>query len=263
MDINAPDFAESFKVDEAVVGVVGMDLVGLAYQRHFSEHKFKVLVIDPFEADYSNLVKEAHVIFVCTSAPLLESGRRNPIPVRESLLKIEKAAKELGRSLGSFVVCVVSPVDPGFTVDWKGRADKSSRIVYSPEFLSQEHPDLDMQQLTKVVVGGDMDDAAVVLQFFFEAARRRVEEGKCNLFVSEPTAAEMTRLFVHGILDVKLSFSKRMKAVCDELNVKFEEVRVLSALDHRVGSKFTSPSDTEREIANDVRVLAALEDYLE
>ncbi len=265
MDINSPDFAESFRVNEAVVGVVGMDLVGRAFRDYFLERKFKVLSFDPYEASFGDIeciVKEAQVIFVCTPAPMLESGRRNSVPVQDSLLKIEKTAKELGRPLGSFVVCIVSPVDPGFTDDWKRRADRSSRTVYSPEFLSQEYPDLSMKQLTKIVVGGDMDDVSVVLQFFFESNRRRTEEGKLALFACSAVSAELTRLFVHGILDAKVTFSRRMKAVCDSMKVPFEEVRILSALDPRVGGKFTTPDATEREITNDVWVLAALEDHL-
>lgn len=262
MDIRSTDFADSFNKKEAHVGVFGMGLVGESIKSYFERHGMDVIPHDPFNGSFKGLdelVKNSQVIFVCTPTPLSEDLKRSCTSVVDALDSIEKKAMELGRPSDSFVVCIMSSVNPGFTKSEKIKR-KSMRITVSPEFLSNKNPEKSLQQSNRFIVGGDMDDARVILQFFLEADKRRVEEGKCVLIQCDITAAELTRIFVNSLLMTKNIFSRQMSEVCHAMGVSYEEVRVLTSLDNRVGASFTNIQDSEdREIQEDFSSFGVLE----
>jgi UDPglucose 6-dehydrogenase len=49
----------------------------------------------------------------------------------------------------------------------------------------------------------------------------------------------MVKLYTNGILATKVLFSNEMYLICQQLGVNYEEVRVLSVLDPRVGASHT------------------------
>jgi UDP-glucose 6-dehydrogenase len=264
MDIKAPDFSDTFKKEEAVVGIVGMGLVGRALKFYFERHGFPVLSYDRYrEHEFDSLekiVKSAQVVFVTVLSPMKDDRTRNNDGIVDVLADLRVKAREVGRPFDTFVVCIVSPTNPGFTRTMQ-RDMPDTRIVCMPEFLTSKNADLDLVRVNRFIVGGAMDDSRIVLQFFLEADRRRVEEGKCALIQSDPTAAEISRLFVNGALLVKALFAKRIHDICTNEGVDFEEVRVLSCLDPRVGAAFTKVEDVgEREVEDDYAVVAGLDE---
>ena len=264
MDIKAPDFSDAFKKEEAVVGIMGMGLVGQALKFYFDRHGFPVIPYDRYhEKEFSgleDLVKQAQVIFVAVPAPVREDRTRNMGPIWDALESIEKKAAEIGRPFDSFIACIISPTNPGYTKKVQEELP-GMRITYMPEFLTNKNANFDLVSSNRFVVGGSMDDARVVLQFFLEADRRRVESGKCVLVQCDATAAELSRLLTNGALLSKAFFSKQVHDIAAFLGVDFEETRVLACLDPRVGPAFTKVEDTnEREVNEDFVLVSALDD---
>lgn len=260
MDINSLDFVERFDVHEAVVGIVGRTPSGMALAGYFEKHGTRVILFDRYESDPAlllDVVRDSHVVFVCSPSPVGGDGTRPAVPVADALSDIDRAAASLGRPLSSFVVCVVSPTDPGF-VSRQRSAREGMRLVCAPELYGSSTK-MDLGVVNRVVVGGDIVDVRVVLQFFLAAERRRVEEGKCLLVQCDTTEAELARLFVNGALFDRLSFSARMEDVCGRLGVSYENVRVLAALDPRVGPHATQPKKGEQaELEDDARAFGSL-----
>ena len=213
IDINAPDFSENFKLENAVVGIIGQGFVGSAMKTYF-ERKLKVLAYDKYKKDVSNatldeVVKGADIIFVCVPTPMRASGECYTGIPEEVIGDIARVSKEVARPGNSFVVCLKSTVPPGFT---ETMSDKfpDLRITFSPEFLTEKNSVRDMIEANRVIVGGDYDDAAVVLQYFLAVDRRRVDEGKCILVATTSPAAEMAKLFGNGLLFAKVVFSNEI-----------------------------------------------------
>lgn len=245
MDINAPDFVENFKKEDAVVGIVGQGFVGGATRAYFEKHGFKVVAYDKYKPEFGtldDLVKQADVIFVCVPTPMRQATGECYTGIPESVFEdIDRTARELGRPHDTFVCCLKSTVPAGFTDKLKAKYPHM-RITFSPEFLTEKNAVRDMLQANRVVVGGDLDDARVVLHFFMVADKRRVDEGKCILVQTEPAVAEMVKLFGNGLLFTKVLFANEIYQLCKKLGINYDDVRIVTALDPRIGgSHLTVP----------------------
>lgn len=243
IDINATDFVEAFKLENAVVGLIGQGFVGSSMKAYFSR-KLTVLTYDKYKSENSSstleeLVKGSDVIFVCVPTPMRKTGECYTGIVEDVLHEVDAIATQIGRPGHSFVMCVKSTVPPGFT-QRISEMHPSLRIVFSPEFLTEKNAVQDMIKANRVIVGGSYEDARVVLQYFLAVDRRRVDEGKCVLIATSSQSAEMAKLFSNGLLFAKVLFSNDIYALCKELGINYDEVRVLAALDPRVGASHTA-----------------------
>lgn len=237
MDINAPDFAETFDKEKAQVGIIGQGFVGSAMRAYFQHHNMKTLTYDKFKTDtgpLEDVVKNADVIFVCVPTPMRQSGECYTGIVESVLDDVERMAKEVGRPLNSFVVCVKSTVPGGFT---KGQRAKRPdlRLVFSPEFLTEKNAVKDMIEANRIVVGGPFDDARVVLHFFLAADKQRVGEGRVALVHCDSAVAEMAKLFGNGLLFTRVLFANEVYKLCQALKINYEEVATVTSFDPRIG----------------------------
>jgi UDPglucose 6-dehydrogenase len=242
MDINAPDFAESFKRENAVVGIVGQGFVGGAVKAFFDKHKFPVIAHDKFKSGYSKLedvVRKADIIFVCVPTPMRQNGECYTGIPEEVFADIDRLAQEVGRPGDTFVLCLKSTVPPGFT-DRMKEMYPLLRITFSPEFLTEKTAIQDMLNATRVVCGGNPDDANVILRYFLEADRERVVERKCALVACPPRVAEMAKLYTNGMLFTKVLFCNEIQQLCLKMGISYEDVRLVSSLDQRLGNSHTS-----------------------
>lgn len=241
IDINALDFMDSFDIQKAAVGIIGQGFVGSSMKAYF-ERKMKVLTYDKYKSGSGtlpDLLKESDIVFVCVPTPMNKDGSCHTGIVEDVLSDINITIHEIGRPLDSIIICLKSTVPPGFTeAARKTRPDM--RIVFSPEFLTERNALSDMLQSNRIVVGGEDSDAVVVLRYFLAVDERRVDEGKCVLVQCDSTVAEMAKLYTNGILFTKVLFSNEVYAMCEKLNVQYDEVRSVSCLDKRIGSSHTT-----------------------
>lgn len=247
IDINSLTFSEKFDPSVATVGIIGQGFVGSAMKAYFNrpcsgrdEAKFNIVTYDKVKGgDITEVISRAEVIFVCVPTPMRKTGECYTGIVESVLQDIEDNAKMLSRDTKSFVVCVKSTVWPGFLESMK-KKHPSLRLTFSPEFLKEASASEDMINGNRVVCGGDMDDAAVVLQFFLTQDAERVDSGELILIRVEPTVAEMVKLYTNGILFTKVLFSNEMYQLCNKLGISYEDVRVVSCVDPRIGPSHTS-----------------------
>ena len=242
IDINATDFAETFDPSKATVGIIGQGFVGGAMKSYF-ERKIRVVAYDKYKPEFGTLddvIKQAEVIFLCVPTPMRTTGECYTGIVEDCLQDIILTAEQVGRPLGSFVVVIKSTVPPGFTEKMWDR-HPNLRTTFSPEFLTEKNAVKDMISANRVVVGGDLEDARVALRFFLAVDERRVDEGKCVLVQCHPTIAEMVKLFTNGILFTKILFANEIYAMCEKLGIPYDEVRMVSMLDSRIGSHINVP----------------------
>ncbi len=240
IDINSPDFAETFKLEDAVVGVVGQGFVGGAVSGFFQD-RCRVLVHDRAKPQLQTLdevVKEATVVFVCVPTPMEPDGRCHTGIVEGVLGDLKSAAQRVQRNLDHFVVCIKSTVRPGFTEEMQER-HFDMRLCFSPEFLTEANATKDFLHQTRVIVGGDAADALVVCKLFEGAQPKRVQDDQLLLLQCHPTVAEMTKLYANGMLATKVLFSNEVFLMCEKLGVEYEEVRALACIDPRIGSGHT------------------------
>jgi UDPglucose 6-dehydrogenase len=236
LDIKAPDFADRFDREKACVGVIGQGFVGGSIKAYFMTHGVKVQAYDKFKPEFGSLadvVKLSDIIFVCVPTPMRKTSECYTGIVEAVFKDIIDEATLQGRPLDSFVVCIKSTVTPGFT---DAQREKTGlRLVFSPEFLTEANAVNDMLNANRVVIGGPMEDARIVLHFFLEADKERVSNGECVLVQCTAKGAEMTKLTTNGLLFSKVLFLNEVYQLCQKMGIDYDEVRVVTSLDSRVG----------------------------
>jgi len=239
MKINDESFFSNFDRSAAVVGLFGHGYIGQAVQALFSK-EFQVLVYDPakdFETK-ERVVSESHVVFVAVPTPMNVDGSCHTGIVESVLQDIQNTAVKVGRDLEDFIVVIKSTVPPGFTQKMNERF--ALRILFSPEFLTEKNSVKDFIQASRVLLGGDMDDAAVVFKFFETVWKDRLVEdsehpdGQVYILRCDSTVAELVKYFTNCYLATVVTFANEFKLVCDALEKKYDEVKVLAMLDPRV-----------------------------
>lgn len=240
LDINANDFMNTFKLSEATIGIVGHGFVGKALDEFF-KGKCKILVNDKAKPELQTLrdvVAESEVIFVCVPTPMRKDGACYTGFVEEVLKNIKQTARDMSRNLDSFVIVVKSTVYPGFTEDAQN-AHLPMRITFSPEFLTEKNSVNDFKETNRIIIGGDEDDALIICKYFADVDPKRVDDGRRLILHTDSTTAEMVKLYANGILTAKVIFSNEVYQICQKLGVNYEEVRMISVLDPRIGSGHT------------------------
>lgn len=254
IDINAETFVQDFKVSEATVGQVGYGFIGNAVVELFRPHVASVLVYDKagyegrvqpgenvgFCQDLWSLVKESTVIFVAVPTPMKPSGECHTGIVESVLQDMQNAAIKVGRGLDEFVVVLKSTVPPGFTRKMQDRY--ALRLVFSPEFLTEANAVRDFQTTNRVIIGGEHDDALVIFKFFEGVWPDRQPntfvdhpDGPVHIIQCEPEVAEMVKLSTNVHLTARVMISNELYLICEKLGVNYDDVKVLTQLDRRIG----------------------------
>lgn len=252
IDIQSPTFIEDFCIGDATVGQVGYGFIGNAVVELFRPHVARVVIYDKAKAenrDEGNLrfvpnldrvVSESQVIFIAVPTPMKPSGECHTGIVESVLQDIQNVAINIGRSLDSFVVVIKSTVPPGFT---RGMQEKYAlRLVFSPEFLTEANSVRDFKTTNRVLLGGDLEDARVVFKYFEGVWPDRQmstfvdhPDGIVNIIHCDPSVAEMVKLSTNVHLTSKVMISNELYLICEKLGVEYDDVKVLTQLDRRIG----------------------------
>lgn len=238
VSINSVDFFDNFDVSEMKVGVVGFGYVGQAVESFFSS-ECECFVYDKYKEDLNTLeevVSTSHVIFVCVPTPMKNDGSCHTGIVEEVIKDIKTVAQALERDTNEFIVIVKSTVKPGFT---KRIAEETGlRVMFSPEFLTEKNSIEDFENTNRVVLGGNINDAKVVAEFF----KRKLANKGVPVLQTESTVAELVKLFTNAFLMTKVLFGNEMYKICEALNLSYEEVYTVACLDNRIAySHFAVP----------------------
>ncbi|MGD9715322.1 MAG: hypothetical protein AB7V46_25190 [Thermomicrobiales bacterium] len=253
IDIQSADFIAEFDIKKATVGQVGYGFIGNSVVELFRPH-CAVHVYD--KAGYEGrsapenvsllptidmLVTHPEVIFVAVPTPMKPSGECHTGIVESVIQDIQNAAVRVGRDLGSFIVVIKSTVPPGFT---RQMQDKYAlRILFSPEFLTEANAVNDFKKTNRVILGGDVEDARVLFKFFEGVwPDRQIEtyvdhpDGPVTIVQCDSTVAEMVKLSTNVHLTARVMISNELYLICEKLGVKYDDVKLLTQLDRRIGT---------------------------
>jgi len=174
------------------------------------------------------VVKEAHVVFLCVPTPMNSDGSCHTSIVESVIDDVKNVALRVSRDLNEFIVVVKSTVTPGFTETM--RDQKGLRIVFSPEFLTEKNSIEDFENTTRVLVGGDEEDTLIVLKFFEKKLNGRALLGS----VDRAMTLEMVKLYANTLLMRKVLLANEVYQVCDKLGLDYKEIMLLTCLDPRI-----------------------------
>ena len=241
IDINDNDFINNFDAKKAVVGVIGYGYVGQAVE-HFFKKSCNVLVYDKAKTELSNMddiICNAQIMFIAVPTPMRKDGSCYTGIIESVLNNISNTANKLNRDINSFIVVIKSTVYPGFIESMKEKYS-GMRITFSPEFLTEKNSIHDFENTNRIIIGGDDNDVIVVSKYFESVISDKIKNNEVLLIQCSPTVAEMVKLYTNGILATKVTFSNEVYLMCNKLGISYNEVRILSVLDPRIGSSHTT-----------------------
>lgn len=234
ISINSSDFIENFDVSTMKVGIVGFGYVGQAIDNFFGNQCFTVTydksqdVKGTYDLDtLEEVVGVSHVIFVAVPTPMNKDGSCYTGIVESVLDDIKSTAVAVGRDTNEFIIVLKSTVTPGFTESMKS---KGLRVVFSPEFLTEANSFEDLENTTRVLIGGDDNDTLPVIKLFEKKLVSKAVLGTCD----SSTTLEMVKLYANTLMAMKVSMANEMFAVCQKLGIDYNEVKSLMCLDQRI-----------------------------
>ena len=110
-------------------------------------------------------------------------------------------------------------------------------VVSNPEFLKEGAAIEDFMRPDRVVIGTDSERAREAMQEIYEPFTRNHH----NIVYMGVREAEMTKYAANAMLATKISFMNEIAALCEELGVDVEDVRMGIGSDSRIGYHFIYP----------------------
>ena len=182
-----------------------------------------------FTTDVLSSVSGADIVFLCLPTPQGDDGSAD-------LSYIEAVAKQIGPHLSADSVVVnKSTVPVGSSVkvsEWLGRHDVS--VVSNPEFLRQGTALHDFLHPTRIVIGGDNEDAVRRVAALYA-------EIDAPLLTMNAASAEALKYAANSFLATKLTFVNAIADICELVGADIFDVVNGLGLDPRIGDQFLNP----------------------
>jgi UDPglucose 6-dehydrogenase len=168
------------------------------------------------------------VFFVCLPTPMKKDGSAD-------LSIVDGAIKAIASVEGERVIVVKSTVPPGSTERWNEELkDTKTRVVFSPEFLTEQNALDDMRNQNRIILGGPrpwINKVKQVFQFAFPSV---------PLIKTSSTTAEMVKYMTNVHLAARVVLSCELAEVCEALdkqglNIDYDKVMEYAKCDVRLG----------------------------
>lgn len=224
-----------------------------------------------FTTDVAAAVAHGEVIFICTDAPVLESGDAD-------LSAVDKTARSVAeQARGNKLVVVRStvPVETGQYLNtllaaYRRDSPVQFTVACNPSFLREGNAVEDFFHPDRILLGADQPAAAAQLQEIYRPILDQdfscpLHRSACprrapRLLVTSVKSAELIKQAANAFLAVKISYANTLADLCEKLEADVEEVTRAVGLDQRIGSQFLQVGlgFGGFRLPNDVRALIRL-----
>lgn len=211
------------------IGIIGYGYVGQAVAYGFnktSHGKDQILYYDKYKdsTPLEEVIRRSEFIFVALPTPMKadESGIDLSI-VDQNIKEITKYTDNTDK-----IVIIKSTVTPGTTLRYEKKYPKT-HFCFNPEFLTEANFLDDFLNASRTIIGANNDltsrRVAVIYKQRFH---------KTTIFQTDPTTAEAVKYFANVFLALKVTFANFFYDYCQQLGIKYEEVKKIAATDPRI-----------------------------
>jgi len=213
------------------IGIVGNGFVGSAVQFGFSpstgcDYEVRVYDKDPSKSvdTIEETVNKSEFIFLSVPTPSNKDGSMNLDIVEQALQDISDVNKNQGN-----IVLLRSTVTPGTTRKLQYKYP-NLRIVFNPEFLTEQNAKYDFINQARIIIGGDEVYSKQVGDLY----RLRFGESQPIIETNWETA-ELIKYMSNCFFTTKISFMNEMYQVAEKCGVDWEVALDGFFRDGRVG----------------------------
>lgn len=190
-----------------------------------------------FAGNLHKALTGAEIVFIGVGTPSSPDGSTD-------MRQVMAAAMEIGRGLRGFITIVNKSTAPVGTAERirkavarelvRRKVDIEFDVVSNPEFLKEGDAVKDFMSPDRVVIGADSERAVQLMRALYLPFTRNHE----RLFAMGIRDAEMTKYAANAMLATRISFMNEIAAMCEQLDVDVENVRVGIGSDNRIGYSF-------------------------
>lgn len=211
----------SIRMTKYSIGIIGNGFVGEALTFAFSTHN-KVLVYDINPLKSKVMCDEVHkcdIVFICVPTPMFQNGSQD----LKYVLDVFKNSKEKP------IYVIKSTILPGTTKKIQ-KLYPNLKVVFSPEFLSENTAKSDIVNMNRLILGGEKVLTSTIKEFF--------ENRFPNLYVLETDSltAETIKYMNNAFLATKVSIMNEFKLFSDEIGANWKDAVNGFASDPRIGN---------------------------
>lgn len=203
------------------IGIAGYGFVGKAHEGVLKDYH-DIIISDPAKKMYGDL-RHADAIIVCVSTPEGSHGgchMDNVLAVVDDNPNVPILIKSTISVEGWDMLTHMFP---------------HSSLTFSPEFLRAASALEDFKNNNTILLGGG--NTGFWAEIFIAAM------GKINISVAKPKELILTKYARNSFLALKVAYFNQMYDLCDKLGVDYEQVRMYTTIDDRIGESHTTITD--------------------
>ena len=203
------------------IGIAGYGFVGQAHEGVLKDYH-DIIISDPAKKMYGDL-RHADAIIICVSTPEGSHGGCH----MDNVLAVVKDNPNV-------------PILIKSTISVEGwnmleHMFPHSRLTFSPEFLRAASALDDFKNNNTLLLGGG--NTSFWADIFITAM------GKINISVAKPKELILTKYARNSFLALKVAYFNQINDLCERLGVDYEQVRLYTTQDDRIGESHTTITD--------------------
>mmetsp|Transcript_19615 Transcript_19615/g.47335 ORF Transcript_19615/g.47335 Transcript_19615/m.47335 type:complete len:468 (-) Transcript_19615:138-1541(-) len=192
-----------------------------------------------FSNDFEASIQEADVVFVAVNAPTKTSGIG--AGRAQDLVYCEQTAREIARVATTGKIVVEQGSFPVHTAQAmarilreNGRDNAKHSVLSIPVFQSQGSAVKDLQEPSRILIGGDPSCAA--LQKLVDLYATWVPREK--ILTTNLWSAELSKLVANALLAQRISSINTISALCEQTGADVQEISNAIGMDDRIGKQY-------------------------
>lgn len=206
------------------IGIIGYGIVGQAVAYGFSRHEIHVYDKYKPSEPINTVVANSDYIFICLPTPLKKDKQEIDLSI------IDQSLKEITRLTDKTdkIIVIKSTVIPGTTQNYT-KFYPRTLFCFNPEFLTERAFLQDFIKADRIIIGAANDLVTRKVSAIYQSIMPNTP-----IFHTDPTTAEMVKYMANTFLATKVIFANEMYDICENLGIKYEEVKHMVTADHRI-----------------------------
>ena len=215
---------ERMLMDNWNIAIVGHGYVGKAVEYGFNTTEVNTHIIDPIYKKGMDTIKDVKidVAFVCVPTPFGSDGK-----IDSSI--VEKVVKQLKPK--NCVIAIKSTVTPDIVTKLHKDND---RVVYNPEFLTEQNALDDFVNPPMHIFGGDQFYCKWLHTFYLDHSR--CKDRTTRAYFMSPAEASFVKYGINSFLASKVLWFNQFSDICDKYKVRYNTIINAMITDQRIGS---------------------------